>query len=208
MNYKESNIEVTLKSLKSRKDKAILNAHKQRHKDEYEFVKDFINKDDKILDIGCKDCLWFDVLSENGHKKENLIGTDFVDECIDISKEKGYIIYKGDAVALERITAIEDNTFDVITLLHVLEHIPKIDQTSLVVDCYYLLKQKGDIVFVEVPTQEPEPAEDWGHFGLFTDHQQVINLFTNEHPFFELIKDDKQSTPSKKPWSRFIFKRK
>ncbi len=204
MNYKDLNKKITLETLSLKeKDKEILTSHIQRHEHEYEFFEKYVNNNYVILDIGCKDCLWFDILVKNGFKKENLIGVDFVDKCIDISRKKGYKVYNCDIVFLEKCFT-SGKMFDTITMIHTLEHVPKQYQNKLVKNCYDLLKNNG-FMFIEVPIQQGGKPEDWGHYGMFRSHLSVVEIF--EKNSFQLIEEQIQQKLSKNPWSRYMFKK-
>ena len=59
-------------------------------------------------------------------------------------------------------------------------------------------------LFVEVPIQQYEDPELWGHYHTFSSHQKVKDFFKD----FSVIKEDWQKTASKKPWYRILFQKR
>lgn len=197
-NYIIINNEVTIKSLKERyNDKNILNAHKNRHKDEYQIFKKYVKKENSVLDVGCKDALWLDLLKQNGFT--NLVGVDACEEAAAIVKKKGFGVYIGDVMNMK---FIKDNSFNAITALHVLEHVPNPEK---VVNEIFRILTKNGIVFVEIPTQEYQKPELWGHFNCFLKKDEINELFDEFR--FELLEIDSMKEKSKTPWHRYIFRK-
>jgi 2-polyprenyl-3-methyl-5-hydroxy-6-metoxy-1,4-benzoquinol methylase len=197
MNHLEINSQVTLKTLDINRTPDNLKAVMSRLEDVYEMTKDFINKDNFILDMGTKDGLLFDLLVEKGFNKNFLIGIDCCQEVVDICNEKGYTTFKED---IQKTDLIDE--FDFIYIIHTLEHVP--NPEMVVKECDRILNDKG-FVFVEVPIQSKiDEAELWGHYHPFTDKQQIRDLFEN----YNILKEDSQISKSKSPWFRILFQKK
>lgn len=78
----------------------------------------------------------------------DISGIEVSEKAIDVAKEKYNInLYKG---VIEETKFLPDESFDVITMVHVLEHVPYPGQTLK--KCYDLLK-KGGIIFIAVPNE-------------------------------------------------------
>lgn len=196
--YIEVNNRITKESLRDRKaNPSVVDAHMQRHREEFQLFQKYIRKDSVILDVGCKDGLWLEVLRNNGF--ENLVATDTCDEAISEARSKGFAVNKMDAQDMSKFLP---EYFDAVSILHTLEHVP--EPKKVVAEIYRLLKNDG-ICFVEVPTQPVEPPEDWGHFHCFTREEEVTEIFENSG--FQLLEIQRMDPPSKKPWHRYIFKK-
>jgi len=198
MDYVEVNKKVTMKTLDINRTPDNLKAVFGRLNDVYDMCKDHLTKDMKILDIGTKDGLFFDVLVENGFKKSKLMGIDCCREVVDICNKKGYFVFDGDIQSMEDVNP---ENFDFIFIIHTLEHVP--NPKEVINKCTEMLKTNG-FLFIEVPIQSQiDPPELWGHYHPFTSQQQVKNLFGE----YIIIKEDCQKTKSKSPWYRVLFQK-
>lgn len=153
-------------------------------------AKAYIRKNDSILDIGSADGAMFE-------KLRTLIGKSVgVDPTIKETIEKElYTLYAGyfpEACPQKR-------TYNIITMLAVLEHIPTAQQTQLALDCYRFLKPDGRVI-ITVPSPQVDYILDIllrlklidgmsleEHFGFKPeDTEQIFKA-----PFFKLIKKRK-----------------
>lgn len=195
--YVEVNNEVTIKSLESNRDPANLPNVIKRLEDVKKMVDEYLHNEMKVFDIGTKDGLFFDVLMEHGFHKSNLYGIDCCQEVVDMCVEKGYDVYKKD---IQNMLILQ--SFDFIFMVHTLEHIP--NPQIAIAKCVQMLNPNG-FIFIEVPIQQYEDPELWGHYHTFDSHDKVKNLFLSD---FNVLKEDWQKTPSKKPWYRVLFQKK
>jgi 2-polyprenyl-3-methyl-5-hydroxy-6-metoxy-1,4-benzoquinol methylase len=90
-----------------------------------------------VLDVGCGDGSWLASLKNLGWKVE---GTDFDPEAVRVASQRGLNVHVG---------GLEDqgyppNSFDAITLSHVIEHVP--DPEGTIRECVRLLKPGGRLV--------------------------------------------------------------
>jgi len=108
------------------------------------FNKYNLSKDSKILDIGCNFGSLIFLLHESGYK--NIQGIDINLNSIEEGKNKYEKIserinyYDGEKVPFE------DNTFDVVLMFDVIEHIPNIDK-FLKNEVVRVLKRGGCLIF-------------------------------------------------------------
>lgn len=199
MNHLEVNREVTLKSLETNRTPDVIGSVIGRLTDVYDMSKEYLNEDMNILDIGTKDCLFFDILVEKGFESDKMVGIDCCTEVVEICKGKGYMVHEVDA----QETLLPSNSFDFIFIVHTLEHVPNPEQ--VIQECTRLLKSNG-FVFIEVPIQSQIDApEKWGHFSPFVSKNQLKKLIEKD---FNIIKEDSQKTPSKSPWYRILIQKK
>ena len=197
MNYVEINNEVTLKSLETNRTPEVIGSVIQRLTDVYDMCKTHMHEEMTILDIGTKDCLFFDTLKEKGFNDNKLVGIDCCKEVVDICVQKGYFVYEGDILKLDTSSW----HFDIIFIIHTLEHVP--NPEIVVEKCTELLNPDG-FIFVEVPIQQYEDPELWGHYHTFGSHDKVKEFFQD----YDIIKEDWQKTQSKKPWYRVLFQKR
>lgn len=202
MDYIEANNQVTLKTLEINRTPDIIKSVIDRLTDVYNMSKEYMNTEMMILDIGTKDCLFFDVLVENGFQTENLVGVECCPEVVDMCLGKGYLVHECDVQNFDKV-GYEENFFDFIFIVHTLEHVPYPD--IVVEKCTELLKPNG-YVFIEVPIQSQiDDPELWGHYHPFTSKQQVKDLFKED---YNVMKEDWQKTKSKSPWYRLLVRYK
>lgn len=89
-----------------------------------EYVHKYTDPDDKILDLGGGEGSYSFELKKKGFK---IVCADINSEYIRLSKEKGVESYVMDATSLD----FPDNSFDVILLFEVLEHIQNFEDTLM-----------------------------------------------------------------------------
>ncbi|KLE11778.1 hypothetical protein AF80_00070 [Aliarcobacter butzleri L355] len=95
----------------------------------------------KFLDYGCGDGRYYNYLIDNGALKENIFGTEVSKIRIERCKELGWKnCFLTDF--LEPLP-FEDNFFDVISMVEVVEHIPKNDIDFYIKEIKRVLKPNG-----------------------------------------------------------------
>ena len=198
MDHIDVNNRVTLETLKTNRTPEVIQSVIQRLNDVYEMCKDYMNEDMTIFDIGTKDCLFFDVLVEKGFNKDKMIGIDCCEQVVNMCRDKGYNIHYND---VQDMPYDYEDWFDIIFIIHTLEHVP--NPQGVVDKCKEILKPNG-FLFIEVPIQQYEDPELWGHYHTFESHEKLKELFTNG---YRIVKEDWQKTQSKKPWYRVLFQR-
>lgn len=134
----------------------------------------YVRANDKVLDIGCYDDSLFKKLSTKPISwsigLDPLLPSDF--------KTENYILKKGKFP--ESIPSTE--SFNCITMLAVLEHIPKKEQLKLSRDCYSYLEQNGRVIITV-----PSPAVDY-ILWVLTKLRLIDGMSLDEHYGFK-VKD-------------------
>lgn len=145
-----------------------------------------------VLDAGCR---WGDVTNEIHKNNVNVIGVDFVPKFIDMAKKlhKDINFYVGDLLNLK----FEDNTFDVVFIGEVIEHIP--NQNKAIQEAYRVLKPKGKLILTTPNIASlrcriklllgKQIDTDEVHFKLLTK-KELVNLLERNNFKIELIKGD------------------
>lgn len=194
---KKINNQITKMNLEEwRNDPKAFDAWVPRLIEEFKVLQPLMKKDDYILDIGCRNGAFLEILRDNGYTR--LFGADLSPDAVDETLSRGIDCIQYDIQEPE-YDFFEPECFDVITLIHVLEHVS--DPVKTAANVHKLLKF-GGILCVEVPVHGIEPPEDWGHFSIFTDGNQVHKLFDEN---YKMIYFQHQKEPSKKPWYRYIY---
>ncbi len=98
------------------------------------------NKDRRILDVGCGAGNMAHHLSHYGH----VTGIDLYSKPLEVARRRGLDVQEGSADDLP----FDDQTFDVATLLDVVEHVP--NEHGVFAECRRVLKPGGKLV-VTVP---------------------------------------------------------
>jgi 2-polyprenyl-3-methyl-5-hydroxy-6-metoxy-1,4-benzoquinol methylase len=119
----------------------------------------------KLLDIGAGTGDFLVVANNDGWQT---IGTE------PSEKAKGIAITKGVKFA-ESLSSLENNSFDVITMWHVLEHVPNLEE--YIIELKRLLKPSGTII-IAVPNFKSFDAEYYGKFWAAYDVPRHIWHFS------------------------------
>jgi len=142
----------------------------------FEYVKDISksNPNIKYLDFGCRNGDLLYELQRNGIIKTG-VGVDLDGDAITAAKKR-YIDIDFRLVKKNDKFKEEDNTFDIITIIGVVEHV--FDQISLIKELKRILKP-GGILIVAVPGQHLFSFLDMGNFKF---------RFPKLHKFFVRFK--------------------
>jgi len=116
--------------------KSGIDAHDCRHIEKCHLV------DNSLLDFGCGSGKFMSFASKLGWRT---VGYDLDQGAIDTARKKGCHVIQGDVNAL---SVVNDNTFNYITLSHVIEHVR--DPNLLLQECYRLLSDNGTL-WIETP---------------------------------------------------------
>lgn len=98
------------------------------------FALKYIKNNDTVLDIGCGDCLFFDIV-KNSKENCKFYGFDIIKEALDICKKKGY----NSVNTLNKLNL----KFDVITMFECFEHLDYGERVKHVEIINKLLKDNG-----------------------------------------------------------------
>ena len=109
-----------------------------------------------ILDIGAGTGDFLSVVKENGW---NTKGVEPSEKAKAIAKKKGVSF-------VEETSQLENNSFDVITMWHVLEHVPNLD--NQIKELKRLLKPNGSLI-IAVPNFKSFDAKQYGNFWAAYD---------------------------------------
>jgi len=192
--YLKINEEQTEKLLPKLKSDKVYLAHKRANKtNTFKFVKGCISRKWEILDIGCRDGMWLDILRNN--KFNNLRGIDISVKALEIARKKGHNVVRGDAQNLP----FPDEEFHFVSIIHTLEHCP--EPGKVLTEIKRVLKPNGRILVV-IPLQKKEPVPTvWAHYHCFSIPKEVINMLVNNG--FKKIKINSKQ----RPHNRFLFRK-
>ena len=192
--YLKVNEEQTEKLLPKLKTDKVYLSHKRANKaNTFKFIKGFISRKWEILDIGCRDGMWLDILKNN--KFLNLRGIDISTKALEIARKKDHNVVRGDAQNLP----FPDEEFNFVSIIHTLEHCP--DPDRVLTEIKRVLKPNGRVLVV-VPLQKKEPVPTvWGHYYCFSSSKEVINMIVR-NGFKKVEVNAKQ-----RPHNRFLFRK-
>ena len=126
---------------------------------EYYKVLDLLAKESKgirLLDVGCGDGQFFDVINQSERLKIDLYGLDTTAASIEICRNKGYNVFCMD---IQKFKSVHGEIhFNIITAFHVLEHIA--DPKKFLAEIAGLLEPSGSI-FVSTPYSPMDFELDW-----------------------------------------------
>lgn len=103
-----------------------------------------------IVDLGCGECEWVELLRENGY---NAIGVDSNSRVVKKVMEGLPAIPIVENGALEYLKSCEDHSVDVLTSFHMVEHLELLELMELLKECHRVLKKDG-ILAAETPNPQ------------------------------------------------------
>lgn len=147
------------------------------------FILENITHEHKVLDLGCRYGEMSNFIAE---KAKSVIGIDHDKKAI----EAANVLFQRDNLAFENREAYEylsaqDETFDVLILSHILEHLDEPKE--------FLLKFKSffDIIYIEVPDFDRyylnQYRLDHGNDLIYSDNDHVSEF--DRHELHELVEN-------------------
>ncbi len=152
-------------------------------KNKLQLINDLQKDKGKLLDIGAGTGEFLIVAKENGWETTG----------IEPSDKARNIALKKDVLLAESLAILEDHSFDVITMWHVLEHVPNLDYQ--IKELKRLLKPTGTII-IAVPNFNSFDAKYYGQFWAAYDVPRhlwhfsktaIKGLFANEALHLEKV---------------------
>ena len=125
-------------------------------KNKLQLINDLQKNKGKLLDIGAGTGEFLIVAKENGWQTT---GIEPSEKARTIALKKGVFL-------ADNLTVLENHSFDVITMWHVLEHVPNLD--NQIKELKRLLKPTGTIL-IAVPNFNSYDAKHYGHFWAAYD---------------------------------------
>jgi 2-polyprenyl-3-methyl-5-hydroxy-6-metoxy-1,4-benzoquinol methylase len=122
-----------------------------------------------LLDVGCGSGIWLSSMRDLGWQVE---GVDFDEAAVEVARKQGLKVRHG---ALEQ-QDYPPETFDAVTLNHVIEHVP--DPVGTLMECARILKRGGKLVL-----STPNTAS-LGH-TVFGEHWRGLEPPRHLHIFSE-----------------------
>jgi len=134
-----------------------------------------IEKDKKILDVGCGDGVALNWFKNNGYVFVE--GIDGNPNKLKLANKVGFVTYKGD---IHNLSNIIKNKYDIIYCSHVLEHMFSVD---VVIEEFKKRLNENGIIIIIVPY--PDHGPDDAHCGKYylktnikcENENNVINVF-------------------------------
>ena len=192
--YLKVNEEQTEKLLpKLKNDKVYIGQKRANKRNTFKFVKGLISRKWEILDIGCRDGMWLNMLKNA--KFKNLRGMDISEKALEIARKNGHNVIRGNAQELP----FPDEEFHFVSIIHTLEHCP--EPLKVLSEIKRVLKPNGRILVV-VPLQKKEPVPTvWAHYHCFSTSKEVIKMLVDSG--FKKVKVNAKQ----RPHNRFLFRK-
>ena len=135
-----------------------------RYRDAVRFVPN-----GNALDIGCGNGKFIHMMNSLGWQFQ---GVEFNPLAVDVCREAGLKVFHGDLQAV----AFEDNTFDLVSARHVIEHVP--NPENFMCEIARILKKGGRLV-IQTPNSQALGRKWFGTYWYANDVPRHLVLF---HP--------------------------
>lgn len=141
----------------------------------------------RVLDVGCGG----GILSESMHfKGAEVIGIDLGEKALNVAKlhqlESGAKV-QYQLISVEQLAAEQPNSFDVVTCMEMLEHVP--DPAAIVAACAKLVKPAGSVFFSTI-NRNPK-----AYLFAVIGAEYVLNMLPKgTHDYAKFIKPSELST--------------
>ena len=111
---------------------------------DFEFVQDYVKEGDKILDFGCGNGRFLEMLK---NKRQEYFGVDVSQKLIDIAKEK----YAKEGISFQKISSSDilpfpDNFFNKVVSVSVFHHFPEKYAEKMVAELWRIINSDGIII--------------------------------------------------------------
>ncbi len=125
----------------------------------------------KFVDLGCGECEWIELLSENGFAA---VGVDSNVHVVNKVRKNfpEFSIECEDAITY--LKQCEDNSVDLISSFHMVEHMDFLTIITLLKECYRTLK-KGGMLIIETPNPQNILITTY-YFNLDPTHNKPIPI--------------------------------
>ena len=152
---------------------ATLSSHKPNpHTNELMLkLQKYINLEAKIMEVGCNDGTFLDVLLDNGYT--NIFGLEPTNNGFEVAFAKGHNVAKNFLNMQTVPTLTQDGLFDVVITRQVLEHITNLQEFGLSLN---RLLKPGGLLVIEVPNSIQNLMNY--DYGLWEEHVNYFTPFT------------------------------
>lgn len=136
-----------------------------------------------IIDLGSGECEWIELLQENGF---HATGIDGNTEVIKKVKKINASIDIIESFAMDYLTGLCDDSVDMITSFHMVEHIEMMDIIKLIRECHRVLK-RGGMLIIETPNPQNILTATY-YFNMDPTHKkpippELLSFFIEESGF-------------------------
>lgn len=180
MDYKLSQLKVTKEKLKRYAQNGKDEKNIKRLKNAIDLLSPFVDKSLPFLDIGGRDDWFLSYLTKIGFS--NLTSIDISPLSVKLLRRKGFKAYEAD---IYDMSIFEDNKFNTITAIHIIEHCP---EPEIAINEIFRILAKNGITYLEVPI-EKIPSIKSAHFTCFKNGSEFLQLLdrfeilhTNQDP--------------------------
>lgn len=172
----------------------LMNFYYKNNRYEFFYAKQFIKKEDKVLEIGSGNGLFSEII-----KSEDYRGLEYNDKAIKDASEKGVKLIKQ---SIEDYSKNHQNMFDVVCSFQVLEHVPN---PYTFVEASLKTLKKGGIMIIGVPALESILTSNLNHTLNLPPHH-ITRWNKQAFQYFEKIFDIKLESFSYEPLPKRLEK--
>jgi ubiquinone/menaquinone biosynthesis C-methylase UbiE len=133
------------------------------------YFKDRDKSELVIIDLGCGECEWVELLGEEGYKATGIDSNSYV---INKVRETVPDIDIIESDALTYLNGLEDDSVDILSSLHMVEHMEMIEIIELLAECRRVLKIGGFLI-IETPNPQNIMISTY-YFNIDPTHKKPI----------------------------------
>ncbi len=152
----------------------------------------------RVLDVGCGRGIFLDLLRSHNIQGEGIDGSEFCEKCC---TQKGYTVFRGDAIETLETLCAQGQVYDGIFCSHLIEHMAPEQGLKMLGLMQQLLRSQGRLMFV---TPNPSNPRVMGEsFWLDPTHvrpypRKLIEAFATQLGLKVVASFDDMNTASKK----------
>lgn len=132
-------------------------------------LRKHINKDSRILDVGCGYGTKMKELLGLGY--ENVVGVEISSALVDACRTEGLQVFTVDEFDFD----VHRESYDLILMSHIIEHFAYQDLVAFIEDYLNCLTPEG-LLLIATPVLNPSFYDDFDHVKPYT-HVGILNVF-------------------------------
>ena len=133
-----------------------------------------------IIDLGCGECEWIELLNENGYYAKGVDSNSSVVKKVRMNMPN---INIEEIDAFSFLKGLEDNSVDMLSSFHMVEHLDMLEVIKLLAECKRVIRS-GGLIIMETPNPQNILTSTY-YFNMDPTHNkpippELLAFFVNE----------------------------